>query len=561
MSPAEKLSIEVNFLTGRFVATCHNDRQESEWPPHPARLFSALVASWADATEPPSAEREALEWLEALRPPAIAASGCVPRRVVSHFVPVNDSAIVPRSLQKSRTTRITNLVDQLRNELARSGGQSTKKALQINKRLAAARNVNAQVSEAKGTPVSKARQMLPEHRVKQERHFPSVTPHEARVTYIWDSTPPEGVADALDKILQRVTRLGHSSCLVSCRLIHEPPIANRIPGDSGPSLRTVRQGQISELERLYCRHRGLDPRALPYTGVRYQAVSEKLPMKPFLEANTVGDWIVFELSRNSRFYPMSRVAEIAAATRSAILHYARDPIPEELSGHRKSGSPTLAPHVAYLPIPNVGFEHADGRLLGVAISVPKTLHEGPRRALYRSIGNWERAQGKLLRLFLDSQRVAYLSRLRGPTALVSLRSAVWHRPSRRWVSATPIALPKHPGRLASGTYAARAKAWTQAEEAVRAACRHVGLPRPVRLEVSQLPFIVGGCPTRQFPPFKQSGSGGKSIRRQLVHAALTFDDLVTGPLMLGAGRFFGLGLMRPVSAVDDSTVGGNSGNG
>ena len=85
MSTTEKFGIEVNFLTGRYVATFHNDRRQPEWPPHPARLFSALVATWADADEPDRSEREALEWLEAQGHPAIAASCAVPRKVVSHF--------------------------------------------------------------------------------------------------------------------------------------------------------------------------------------------------------------------------------------------------------------------------------------------------------------------------------------------------------------------------------------------------------------------------------------------------------------------------------------------
>ena len=64
MSSGESFGIEVNFLTGRFVATCHNDRRQPEWPPHPARLYSALVAAWADADKPNPSERAALEWLE-----------------------------------------------------------------------------------------------------------------------------------------------------------------------------------------------------------------------------------------------------------------------------------------------------------------------------------------------------------------------------------------------------------------------------------------------------------------------------------------------------------------
>ena len=38
-------AIRVECLTGRYVATAYDDRSRAEWPPHPARLFSALVAT------------------------------------------------------------------------------------------------------------------------------------------------------------------------------------------------------------------------------------------------------------------------------------------------------------------------------------------------------------------------------------------------------------------------------------------------------------------------------------------------------------------------------------
>ncbi len=83
-------AIEINFLTGRYVATSHYNRRLPEWPPHPARLFSALVAEWAVEQDP--TERQALEWLEAQPPPSITASDELPRKVVKHFVPVNDAS-------------------------------------------------------------------------------------------------------------------------------------------------------------------------------------------------------------------------------------------------------------------------------------------------------------------------------------------------------------------------------------------------------------------------------------------------------------------------------------
>ena len=186
MSSGESFGIDVNFLTGRFVATCHNDRRQPEWPPHPARLFSALVAAWADADEPDPSERAALEWLESQPPPGIYASEAVPRRVVSHFVPVNDASVVSRGWYKRRTENVSGLAPQLHAELAASGGEVTEKAARIERKLARERDVEAQVGYVGSTKPASAVRMLPEHRTKQERFFPSVTPGDARVGFLWD---------------------------------------------------------------------------------------------------------------------------------------------------------------------------------------------------------------------------------------------------------------------------------------------------------------------------------------------------------------------------------------
>ena len=49
-------AIAIELLAGRYTATRFNDRAEPEWPPHPARLFSAMVAAWADSDDPDPAE-------------------------------------------------------------------------------------------------------------------------------------------------------------------------------------------------------------------------------------------------------------------------------------------------------------------------------------------------------------------------------------------------------------------------------------------------------------------------------------------------------------------------
>ena len=547
MSSSAKFGIEVNFLTGRFVATFHNDRRHSEWPPHPARLYSALVAAWADLDEPDQAEREALEWLEAQAPPAIAASEAVPRRVVAHFVPVNDAFVVGRSWYERRAPLVYELVDQFHAERTPSGGELTGKATRIEGRLGKARAVDEQVSRAGNTNPSTALAMLPEQRSKQERFFPSVTPDEPRATYLWYEPAPSEASKVLDRLLSRVTRLGHPSSLVSCRVVSVFPAATLKAGEGNINMRSVRRGQLSELERRYSRHRGQRPRALPFTDTRYRAeVSAERPPEGTLEqANTHGEWMVFEFAHDSRAMPSTRAVEVATAMRAAVFHYADDPIPEELSGHRQDGRPVAAPHVAFLPLPYVGFEHADGRLLGVAISVPDGVSDAGRRALYRAVGKWEQSQ-EPLRVTLGIGGIVRMRRQRSLTTLVSLRPSGWCRASCRWVSSTPVALPRHPGRLVGGTAVARAKAWTLAESAVAAACSHVGLSNPLSVQVSLSPYLAGARPATRFPPFSQQVPGGKMVRRQLVHASLVFERPVAGPVMLGTGRFFGLGLMRPV---------------
>ena len=516
------LAIEVNFLTGRFVATAHNDREASEWPPHPARLFSALVAGWAEAGED-DAEREVLEWLEAQPAPSLAASEADPRKVVSYFVPVNDAQV--RNSPQSAV------------ELFPEGFLSPEFYVYVKK-------------GKKGSWVTS--------RVKQERHFPSVTPVEPRVTFVWpDADLPEAVRNSLDNLLNRVTRLGHSSSLVSCRLVDDPSAPNWSPGSGAHVLRCTGTGQLAALRERFQQHQAIKPRSLPFSAVRYSEAGSEPGSSPPLRSDTTGDWIVFEFLAKSRRFPASRTVEVASAMRAAIMSHADDPIPEGLSGHQSSGTPTLDPHVAFLPLPYVGFEHADARIMGLAMSLPESLDDESRRATLRAIGHWEQETDNLTLTFGNSG-ILQLQRRTGPIDLVSIRPELWQKSSLQWVSATPVALPTHPGPLSKGSAAARSKAWDRAEQAVVVSCRHVGLPEPAEVELSLDPFIRGARPAADFPPFRQRGRNGKPVARRLVHVALTFGQHVQGPLMLGAGRFLGLGLMRPTGDSGPTVSGGGT---
>ncbi|MGH9571063.1 MAG: type I-G CRISPR-associated protein Csb2, partial [Candidatus Angelobacter sp.] len=82
------LAFEVEYLLGRVFAGDFSDRAASEWPPHPARLFSALVAAHFE-TGATSEGRAALEWLEQQGPPHIRADEAGEATMVTAFVPIN----------------------------------------------------------------------------------------------------------------------------------------------------------------------------------------------------------------------------------------------------------------------------------------------------------------------------------------------------------------------------------------------------------------------------------------------------------------------------------------
>lgn len=563
-------AIEVNFLTGRYSATSHHDRELHEWPPHGARLFSALVATWADADSPDATEQAALEWLEERPAPRITAPEAVTRRVVRHFVPVNDVRVVSPAGYERRVRDADEFIAQFDDEVHASEGELTKKAERLQNKINVKRDVDSLVGRAGNTNVDSALALLPDGRSKKERYFPSVTLIASEitdetgdlaptwggtgrvpsVTYAWNDSPPTEIAEALDALLCRVTRLGHSSSLVSCRLHDEAPSATYLPGEGTLMLRWVRPGQLAALEQEHRQHQAIRPRSLPFHGIRYRETDmAEVGSGDLLQPATAGDWIVFELNPRHRYMPVTRTAELTRVLRESVLSHVSDPLPEGVSGHLSDGRPTSSPHISFLALPNVGYEHSDGRIMGLAISLPYGLDDVARNATLRGIGTWENTRGNgPLQLRMGRSGDVEMRRVQPPFHLKTLNPAVWARRSRWWASAMPVALPAHPGDLRKGSPAARAKAWGRAAESVAQSCEHVGLPRPVDVRVSFVSELVGARPARDFPVFKQ-GRGGGGVIRRLVHVSVEFEEEIAGPLVLGSGRFLGMGLMRPV---DDS---------
>lgn len=554
------LAIEVELLGGRYVATEHNDRSRAEWPPHPARFFSAMVAALHDRDPVDPAERAALLWLE--RQPAphldvdLHVTESVGRRQVRPvFVPVNDVTLVGDPEADVRKARHSLAKLEQEEQTRKAVAEVKKLRKEVAKREAKLADFMADQQVADSAPaaaaIKTAAALLPDRRIRQERTFPVVVPARSTFAFLWPDAAPAEHGEGLRRLCDRVTRLGHSSSLVRCTLVERAIEPSLVPRSSGAHvLRVVGPGQLERLEWAYMRHRAVDARVLPALPQRY---GEPDVVEPEGPRSVFGDeWIVFERVGGQR--PLgSRGSDLAIAFRQALIEvHGKADLPAVLSGHAASGERTSQPHIAFVPLPWVGHAHADGSIQGMSLIAPRSIAPGERETMLRLIARWEKERG--------DENDDYAVDLGTPSGLgrplhvrfrrvdvptkAALSTARWCRASRRFITATPIALDRHPGNLRSNIERSAHKAASEAEASIADACERIGLPRPISVSISLAPLLPGAQHVRQFAPWPPKP--GKT-RRARAHADIVFPVMVRGPVLVGAGRYFGLGLCLPVN--------------
>ena len=550
------LCIEVELLGGRYAATAHNDRNRAEWPPHPARFFSALVAALHDNEPVDAQEREALLWLEQQPPPSLdvdldVSENVGRRRVLDVFVPVNDVTLVGDVEGPLRDAQdevallgATPKTSETERDLRKAKTVVAKEAKKLAAFMADQLLIDADPSKK---ALATATALLPDRRTRQVRTFPVVLPARPCFVFIWSQDPPLTLLTALDCLCERVTRLGHSSSLVRCAVIERSIAPTLIPDDEGDHvLRIVGPGQLERLEKEFARHQGVESRVLPALPQRYRSPRVEEDDSRQVCSTFSDEWILFERVGGAR--PLSsRGTDLSRALRGALFeqHGSRT-LAGSLSGHREDGGPTDDVHAAFVALPFVGHEHADASVQGCAIVLPRGLVASEREPLLRLVAAWERDRA------LDDDATMELAggalspvRLRRVelSAKMTLRPETWCRPARRFVTATPIALDRNPGNLRSNQQGTAHKASIEAQRSIADACERIGLPRPTSVEVALAPLLPGAQPVRSFLPWP--GRPGRTPRVR-VHADIRFAEPVCGPVLLGAGRFFGLGLCLPI---------------
>jgi CRISPR-associated protein Csb2 len=189
------------------------------------------------------------------------------------------------------------------------------------------------------------------------------------------------------------------------------------------------------------------------------------------------------------------------------------------SGKDASGNPLRGQrHAFFLPLDR----DRDGRLDHLAVVCREPLNDLEQVALDRMGWIWQSDRRPEIRL----------------TPVAWGDSAVAFPAARRWVSATPFVAPRF-YRKGRGDFAL----WLAGE--LQRACAHLGLPRPARTDF--LPHLtVGDGRSVRWPEFHRSRKG--DLERIGCGFVLEFDQDVAGPVALGYGAHFGLGLFVPEGA-------------
>jgi len=460
-------SIEVEFLMKRIYAASWSRKDQVEWPPHPSRLFSALVASYEESVHDKSAS-QALEWLEALPPPEMYVEpDSIKYRLKStspiFYVPVNDD------------------------------------------------------------------KNIPENRIRKMRYFPSLSLRDAKVYFIWNqSDENEEILESLQRIAENVTYLGTSKSPVRVAVNKSPPEPNLIPDRDGKIiLRTMRKGRKSYLEGIY-KKRGNNLTLQPRLGLAvtpYIFISEKKSKSEYCKSSMkVASYFKFD----QKTLPSSSINAIAATMRRTILSLYPEPIPETVSGHTQDGGVSTLPHMAITPFPDAGHDYADGHVMGVAVWLPINIDDEIMRKI-------DDVCSKITSLTLGKSGVIILKRLKPvdeERIPFGLRPSTYAAKSDIWATVTPIIFGKHPKKSSIGPGKDGGKVFKEM-------CAKAGLPEPVEVRLGKV-SIFQGAPTAPDVQVPEKMSG-----RLRAHALIKFKEIVEGPVIIGAGRYYGFGLCKP----------------
>jgi CRISPR-associated protein Csb2 len=506
------LLLSARFHDGRYHGT-------GDWPPAPARLFQALVAA---AAKPAlgQASCEALMWLEQLEAPVIAVPPMHKGQFFKRFEPNND--------------------------LDAKGGD-IRRVAEIR---AATKEIHPKLFDAS----------IP---LLYLWHFDGEDTHAKHICTIADGLYQLGrgvdmawaTAEVLDEAQAEEYLAQHPG------VIYRPSVGKN--SSDGLELACPEQDSLNSLIE---RHKANAQRFRP-NGTKIEFANAPKPRFRQVAYNSPAARLLFDIRRTTDTgtpfapWPLKNAAALVSQLRDGAvdkLQRLNHPAPFDegtvgkvLIG-RDATEADKALRVRIVPIPSIGFIHADRGIRRVLVEVPPDC---PIRADDMA---WTFAGLMLEQPIVDENTGELLS---SPVELVRANddSMLAHygigseaRPSRLWRSVTPFALPVMRRRIAPNHLQEQSKNGNErhaenrdAIHAVMQTLRHAGLRhRVANVRVQREPFEVKGERAEAF------ANETRFSKHQLWHVEIEFTEAVSGPLLLGSGRYTGLGLMVPVRQIE-----------
>ena len=347
------------------------------------------------------------------------------------------------------------------------------------------------------------------------------------VTYDWEAVA--GTAEHFPAIATMAAYvsavgLGIDAALTHATFVEQPTPARGVryaPSPTGRrTLNVPYRGAFDELERRYRAARGRmvggtlapvwesPPRTMRYDSeldlpsVRCEAFALRRPDDRPLAVDGTKAMEIAAMVRHA----------IGAAARRAGL---REATVSELMGH---GSER---RIWVQPLPNVGYRHADGRIRRVMLTGPECVDEEDW------IDVMSRLPGEPLIRARQQVPFAILAPLASPDPMMDR----YRGEAICWTSATPVVLLGHDHR----------RGRPRPHRSIRRLLRHAGIAEALVESVTMEPAgrLPGSeCPARYRRPQHLA-------YYPCQHMSVRWKIPVTGPLALGAGIGYGLGLFMP----------------
>jgi CRISPR-associated protein Csb2 len=251
-------------------------------------------------------------------------------------------------------------------------------------------------------------------------------------------------------------------------------------------------------------------------------------------------------------WPLTQISKLVEWLRDGASQKLRRALPtlsaeieRVMVGRKADGADegVTASRVRITPLPSIGHHHADRGIRRVMVEVPADC---PIRAddvqwAFSGLEPSDPATGEVAGMVLTPST---------DTSMLGHFGATDRGRSRVWRTVTPAALPTHakrrriePTRMTAEAKngAERSTEQTRAGAAVAQALRHAGIRTSVEaVRVQREPFEANGDRVEAFAP------GTRFEKERLWHVEITFNAPIGGPLVIGDGRFLGLGVMAPL---------------